>query len=297
MERLPGLLRGEAAVQPGVPPGHARIAAARRLRLHRRGRARRGVAPSGRGGRVPRRRRRLAGDAALRRPRPPARRRHPRDGAVPPCRPAHRSKSRACPRSTARRRARRRRARRDHSTRRREERVPALADVESPQAAARVGRRPLRLGRELRRLPLAAQDHDRAEGQGVGALGVLACDDARRLRRKALDRAAHADPPAALRRPPRPDAGRPARRGRSTRPGELAEGRRRGRGARGQPPRRAEHARRLRARFRRRGVLAGRHRHVAARARARRAVHGVGLLAAADARAACGGDRPPIPPR
>ena len=38
------------------------------------------------------------------------------------------------------------------------------------------------------------------EGPGVAALGVLARDDARRLRRNALDRAAHADPPAPVRR-------------------------------------------------------------------------------------------------
>ena len=177
VERLPGLLRGQAAVQPVLPSGHARVAVARGLRLHGRGRARGGVASPGRRRRVPRRRRRLAGHAPLRRERPPARRRHPRDFAVPPRRAPHGRAPHARPRCAARRRAGRRCARRDDAARSREERVPALADVESVQAPTRVGRRPLRLGRELRRLQVAAQDHDGAEGPGVAA---LACTGAQR---------------------------------------------------------------------------------------------------------------------
>ena len=97
---------------------------------------------------------------------------------------------------------------------------------------------------------------------------------------------------AAVRRPARPDAERPARTARRARPGDVEEGAVRDRLARGRPPRRAERSRRLRAR-RSRGAdfFQGGSGTVGGRARARPALRRVELLAASDVRAARGDRR------
>ena len=136
LERLPRLYDVKLPFDPSFHLALARVAAARGLRLHRRRRARRGV----RAGRSPRCAcfivgAGLARDAPHRRPRPPAR----RVILASRCSCSPRSRAPAAvdrARRTARRRARRCSARGDDPARRREERVPALADVESDHAPA-----------------------------------------------------------------------------------------------------------------------------------------------------------------
>ena len=141
------------------------------------------------------RRRDLAGDAADERPRPPARRGRPRRRAVPAGRAARSPAAVARTGGPARRRPRRRGACGRDPARRRQEPVPPLADVEADLAPAGLGGRALRLGLELRRLQLAAEDDDRLQGAGARAVAVLACDDTRPLHRRALGRV----PPAGTR--------------------------------------------------------------------------------------------------
>ena len=290
--RLPRRVRRPAPVRPVVPRPLPCAAAARGLRVRGGRRARRLVrAAARRGGRL-HRRRNVARDAAHERPRPPPRRADPRRRALPPGRasraPAAVDRARRAPR----RRARRRRARGRDPAGGRQERVPALADVEADLPSAGPGRRPLRLGLELRRLHVAAQDDDRVQGAGVAAVALLALDHARPLHGRALGRVPAAGTRRALRRPARPDAERPARPARRARPGDVEEGavRDRRRSPTTTSSRRASPSATSRS-FSGADFFQGGSGALAGRARARPALRRVELLAASDVRAARGDRR------
>ena len=141
----------------------------------------------------------------------------------------------------------------------------SLADVGSLHAPDARRRSRLRLGRELRRLSLAAKDDHGAEGQGAAALALLARDDARPVHRHALGRALSPTQSASS------TGGSISRRRTRWRRPRRATPRtgasRRSRSSRcGQPPRRAERAGRLR---RRSSAARGSGRAASARSRAR----------------------------
>ena len=169
-------------------------------------------AAPGRGDARARRRRGLARDAALRRARPAPRRgrsSRPRSLLLAGLRPGA-GRTFAPRRPASARSLVAGSARGDDAAGRREERVPRLADVGSLHAPDARGRRRLRLGRELRRLSLAAKDDDGAEGEGAAALALLARDDARPVHRRAVGRGIEPDAVRPLRRAPRSHADGPA---------------------------------------------------------------------------------------
>ena len=170
-ERLPRVLRLPGAVRPGDASADARRPPARVVRLHARLCAGGRRPQAGPGCDGPRRRRRLAGDAAAR-PRPPARDDVAGGGA------RHGGAAQARPRARPRRRARSGHADRSGGTRRdelariRQARLPELAALGPVHEARQAGRRLLRVELGLRRphLPRQADDRHAREGRAAGAL-------------------------------------------------------------------------------------------------------------------------------